>query len=217
MVKDLMIDIVNGPKTILQAPFWRKFALPWQGPKPSLAMRYKFFKDTQLTVSPNSYLKLLNFDSLKYIQKQTSFFSQQVIKENEAFDHDLLKKSWTSLYPHEVTLINITNSQGEVFTSSCHHGGPYRGASLKNLRKEIGTLCFAARKKGLSVEEIQIVHTHPTCEVMIVDREDENKSSFIFNGLSRSDINLAKALAPFVPYPLRIKAITPAANYSMLF
>jgi hypothetical protein len=217
MVKDLMIDIFNSPKTILQAPFWRRFTLPWEGNKPSLAMRYKFFKDTQLQVSRNSYLKLLNFEAIKYIQKQTSFFRGQIVKENESFDEHLLEKSWTNFYPHEVTVINITNSQNEVFTSSYHHGGPYRGASLKSLKKEINSLCFRARKKGLTVEEIQIVHTHPTCEVMIVDKNDDKKSSFIFNGLSRSDIDLAKSLAPFVPYPLRIKAVTPAANYSMLF
>ncbi len=212
-----MIDIFNGPKTLLHAPFWRNFSLPWKGSKPSLALRYKFFKDTQLSISKNSYLKLLSFETIKYIQKRTSFFSGQIIKENKEFDQLLLSKSWTDFYPHEVTVINIRNSQNEVFTSSYHHGGPYKGASLKSLRKEVHSLCFKARKKGLTVEEVQIVHTHPTCEVMIIDRDDESKSSFIFNGLSSSDIELAKSLAPFVPYPLRIKAITPAANYSMLF
>ena len=48
MVKDLMIDILESPKAIFNAPFWQKISLPWKGQKPSLAMRYKFFKDTEL-------------------------------------------------------------------------------------------------------------------------------------------------------------------------
>jgi len=214
MVKDLINDLFYFPIVAFKANIWSKLLLTWVGPKPSLAMRLKFFRDTKLKASPKAKLRLLDFDALKDIQNQTSFFHYQEIKENEDYDQLLLDKSWLNLYPHEVTVIKIENSQGEVFTSHIHHGGPYRGASLKSLRTQITGLCFAARKKGLVVEEVQILHTHPSVEAMV---EDENESSFIFNGLSKSDIDLGETLAPFVPYPLRVKAITPVANYSMVF
>lgn len=214
MVRDLFIDLISLPKLFTNGAFWKKFFLSWRGKTPSLALRLKFLRDTPLNVSPTASLRCLTFEALKYIEKNTHYFARQMIEENGKEERKLLDASWLNLYPHEVTLIKITNSQNEIFESSLHHGGPYRGASLGSLRSQINKMVFQARKKGLSVEEVQVVHTHPCIEAII---EDGNDSSFIFNGLSTSDIELGKTLAPFIPYPLRIKAVTPVANYSMLF
>lgn len=214
MVRDLFYDLFTFPSHLTKAPFWRKLTLKWRGVKPPLALRLKFYRDTPLQFKKGATIKALTYEALKYIQENTNYFNRQIIKENESIDQQLLESSWLGWYPHEVTEIRVLNSQNEKFSSPLHHGGPYRGASLKSLRHQITELTFKARKRGLTVEEIQIVHTHPCVEAVIEDGED---SSFIFNGLSTSDIELGKTLAPFVPYPLRIKAITPVANYSMLF
>ncbi len=204
----LSLDLSN-------ANLWRKLQLKWRGPKPPLALRLKFLKDTKLNLSSKATIRQLTYEALLYIQEQTNYFNRQEINENKKEDRELLKESWLGLYPHEVTLIRIANLQNEDFCSPLHHGGPYRGASLRGIRKQISDLVFAARKKGLSVTEVQIVHTHPSVEAII--EEDNNKSSFIFNGLSAGDQELGRMIAPFVPYPVRIKAVTPVANYSMLF
>lgn len=214
MVWDILSDIFAFPGLIAKGGFWQKLQLTWRGKKPSLALRLKFLRDTKLDISSKATIRSLTYDALLYIQERTNYFNRQVIKENKEEDLALLEKSWLNFYPHEVTLIKIANLQNEDFTSKLHHGGPYRGASLKGIRSQITKLCFEARKKGLSVTEVQIVHTHPSVEAII---EDGQKSSFIFNGLSASDMELGKVIAPFVPYPLRVKAITPVANYSMLF
>jgi hypothetical protein len=214
MVRDFFQDLITFPTLFTKSNFWRKLNLRWQGPRPSLALRLKFLRDTPLDISNEATIRLLTFEAIKYIGEKTNYFNRQVIKENEKEDHNLLEASWLKFYPHEVTVIKIQNIQNENFISKHHHGGPYRGASLKGLRSQITKLCFEARKKGLSVTEVQIIHTHPSVEAII---EDGKESSFIFNGLSTSDIQLGKTLAPFVPYPLRVKAVTPAANYSMLF
>lgn len=214
MVRDLFLDLLTLPKLFTSGGFWKKFFLNWRGKTPSLALRLKFLRDTPLNVSPKATIRCLTFEALKYIERNTHYFARQIIQENHYDEEKLLKASWLNVYPHEVTLIRITNSQREVFESPLHHGGPYRGASLKSLRSQITDLVFKARKKGLVIEEVEIIHTHPCIEAIIEDGKD---SSFIFNGLSTSDIELGKTLAPFIPYPLRVKAVTPVANYSMIF
>lgn len=214
MVWDILSDLFAFPALFTQGNLWQKLRLQWRGKRPSLALRLKFLRDTKLEISSNATIKSLTYETLLYIQEKTNYFNRQEIKENKDEDKVLLEKSWLKFYPHEVTLIKIANLQNEEFTSKLHHGGPYRGASLKGIRSQITSLCFEARKKGLSVTEVQIVHTHPSVEAIIEDGKD---SSFIFNGLSTSDMELGKVIAPFVPYPVRVKAITPVANYSMLF
>lgn len=214
MVKDILSDLLTLPSLFTRGSFWHKLKLTWRGKRPSLALRLKFLRDTDLQISPKATIRSLSYEALLYIQEKTNYFNRQVIKENQKEDLMLLEHSWLNLYPHEVTVIKVANLQNEEFTSKIHHGGPYRGASLKGIRSQITSLCFEARKKGLSVTEVQIIHTHPSVEAII---EDGNQSSFIFNGLSASDMELGKTIAPFVPYPLRVKAITPIANYSMLF
>jgi len=216
MYWNLLTDFFKLPGLFIQTEFWKKLFTKWEGQCPPLALRLKFLRDTEIKLSDHPVFRALDYKTLKYIQQQTSYFGNQMIKENEAYDHFLMQESWIGLYPHEVTQIKILNSQKEEFVSKLHHGGPYQGASLTQLRKEINQLCFKARKRGLIIEEVQIVHTHPSLEVMIYDQYQKD-SSFIFNGLSQSDIKLGETLAPFMHYPLRIKAITTAANYSLIF
>ena len=220
MYWNLLSDFFKLPTLLIQTHFWQKFLVRWEGKRPPLALRFKFLRDTEIKFNKFSTFRMLDFDTLKYIQMRTSYFHHQIIKENKEDDLKLIEQSWINFYPHEVTQIKIKNSQKERMESKLHHGGPYQGASMKELRTEINRLCFSARKKGLIIEEVQIVHTHPSLEVMFCNDQDPSSSdgsSFIFNGLSKSDIKLGETLAPFIPYPLRIKAITTAANYSMLF
>jgi len=216
MYWSLITDFLKLPTLLIQTEFWQRFFLRWEGKRPPLALRLKFLRDTEVKLGTKATFRALDFNTLKYIQQKTSYFHNQIIKENEAYDWSLINESWINLYPHEVTQIRILNSQKENIVSKIHHGGPYQGASLKELRQEISRLCFSARKRGLIIEEVQIVHTHPSLEVMICN-ENEKDSSFIFNGLSQGDIKLGETLAPFISYPLRIKAITTAANYSQVF
>ncbi len=218
MYWNLLTDFLKLPNVLIQTHFWKKFFLKWEGKRPPLALRFKFLRDTEIKFNEGSTFRTLDFDTLKYIQQRTSYFNFQIIKENENEDKYLIEQSWINFYPHEVTQIRILNSQNIDIVSKLHHGGPYQGASMKQLRSEINSLCFNARKRGLVIEEVQIVHTHPSLEVMICNEEDPlQESSFIFNGLSKSDVKLGETLAPFIHYPLRIKAITTAANYSMVF
>lgn len=216
VLSNIFQGLAHIPLSLGSISIWRKLQLKWRGPKPPLALRLKFLRDTKLKLSSKATIRQLTYEALCYIQAQTNYFNRQEIKENEEQDRALLEKSWLNFYPHEVTLIRIENLQNEEFCSTLHHGGPYRGASLKGIRKQISELVFAARKKGLSVTEVQIVHTHPSVEA-IIEEETTKASSFIFNGLSSSDQDLGRMVAPFVPYPVRVKAITPVANYSMLF
>jgi len=152
MYWSLITDFFKLPTLLIQGEFWGKFLLRWQGKRPSLALRLKFLRDTEIKLGQGSSFRALDFKALKYIQQKTSYFHNQIIKENTNYDRSLINKSWINLYPHEVTQIKIQNSQKEIIVSKIHHGGPYQGATLKNLRQEISRLCILARKKGLIIE-----------------------------------------------------------------
>jgi hypothetical protein len=214
MMRSILLDLFNLPVKIFNTDFLQKWTLRWTGKKPTTALLYKFYRDSNLIFQKQSQLTLLNFDALKHIEKQTSYFSKQEIKENSIQDAQLLKSSSLNLYPHEVTQIRIINAQKEELCSKVFHGGPYEGLDAKTIKKEIRQLCYAARKKGLVIEEIEIAHTHPALEVMVTTGKE---SSFFFNGLSQGDRKVAQSISPFLDYPLRIKAISPAANYSYLY
>ena len=213
-MRSILFDLFNLPVKIFNTDFLQKWTLRWTGKKPTAALLYKFYRDSNLIFQKQSQLTLLNFGALKLIEKQTSYFSQQEIKENSDQDEKLLKSSSLNLYPHEVTQIRVINEQKENISSKIYHGGPYEGLDAKTIRKEIRRLCFAARTKGLVIEEVEIAHTHPALEVMVTTGKE---SSFFFNGLSQGDRKIAKDISPFLDFPLRIKAISPAANYSCLY
>lgn len=212
MSSQYLLEFLTYPLQWLRFDYFRIFNTNWRGEKPSIALTAKLLKDVE--IPQGSTLYLLGHDNIKTIQEGTAYFYGQIINENEILENFLLDKSSLDFFPHEVLMINIKNSQGEYFTSKLYHGGQYWCRSWDDIRKEIHTLCFRARKKGLTIEEIEIAHTHPSLEVMIETKYD---SKFIFNGLSNSDKELGHRLAAFLDYPLRIKAVTPAANYSMLF
>lgn len=212
MSPQYLLDFLTYPLQWIRFDFFRIFNINWRGKRPSIALTAKLLKDVDIPSKATLYL--LQHENLKTIQEGTAYFYGQLINENDIWENFLLQKSSLEFFPHEVVMINIKNSQGEFFTSKLYHGGQYWCRSQEEIRKEIHTLCFKARKKGLIIEEIEIAHTHPSLEVMI---ESGTSSKFVFNGLSKSDKELANRLATFLDYPLRIKAITPAANYSMLF
>lgn len=214
MGSEFWLAFLAYPLTFLDKRLLLPLKVSFIGERPSFALMFKFFREVGLQLKKNAELRVLNFDSLHYIQQTTKRYKEQLLLENKEFEQVMLKKSSLSLFPHEVTRIRIVNSQGEDFGSEYLHGSSRRGASHDWLKKEIAKLCFQARKKGLIIEEVEIAHTHPSLEVLIVEN---NQSKFFFNGLSSSDKKLGEMIAQFLPYPLRVKAITPSANYSMIF
>lgn len=214
MMRSMLVDLFNLPLKVFNTDFLKKWTLRWTGKKPTTALLYKFYRDSNLVFKKESKLTLLSYDAIKLIEKQTSYFSKQEVRENTHQDQALLSSSSLNFYPHEVTQIRIINSQKEVLSSKIYHGGPYEGLDTKTIKKEIRRLCFAARTKGLIIEEIEIAHTHPALEVMVTTGKE---SSFFFNGLSQGDRKIAQSISPFLDFPLRIKAISPAANYSCLY
>lgn len=186
----------------------------WIGPRPTFALWIKFLWQTGMRLSHHARLALLDFDSLKTIQENNGHFGDQAIEEHTENDRDLLKNSSLSLRPHEVYQIRIHSEEGEACTGPLRHGGIGHCSTLKDLACLIRQLCLKARKQGLSVTEVEIAHTHPSLEVLVVE---EDRSRFVFNGLSKRDKETGETLAQFLDYPLRIKAITPAVSYSMIF
>lgn len=216
MLRLLFQDFFRLPLHLFSFHFLKKWMTKWEGQKPTLAMLFKFYRDSDFSFQQGQKLVSLNFKSIKKLSRETSFYQGQEIRELNNDDMALLKKSSLSLYPHEVTVIRIVNAQNEKFTSKIYHGGPYMGLDSNTIRKEIRRLSFLARKKGLIIEEVEVAHTHPAVEAMSVN-EKSNESAFFFNGLSFADKQLGQRLAPFIDYPLRLSAISPVAHYSCLY
>ena len=214
MIRTLFYDLLTFPLNLTRPRFLEKWLHTWSGKRPSLALLYKFYRDSNLAYDKDNTLHLLDYPTLKVLGESTPYFRDQIIKENNHQDEVLLSKSSLKLYPHEVTQVRIINAQNEDFSSQVFHGGPYKGLDAITLKKVIRRLCFAARKKGLIIEEVEVAHTHPALEVIV---EKKKESTFFFNGLSTADKNLGRNIAPFVDYPLRIKAVSPIANYSCLY
>ncbi len=207
-----LLDWITTPIHWMTWNLVKAMKLHWTRRSPSLALALKFVQDIDLP--ENCQLSLLNFEALKVIKRRTSYFHDMELNENQNGEKELLRVSSLSWFPHETAQIKIINHQGERFCSRIFHGRKSSLSQFETLRSEVKNLVFRARKRGLLIKEIEIAHTHPSLEVMI---EHRGKSKFIFNGLSETDQRLGKRLAPFLDYPLRIKAITPTANYSKLF
>ena len=213
MNQTFLLEFFQYPFRILPLFFRNLFqGIQWIGKRPSLALSLKLLKEIEL--KPHSKLRLLDFKSLKMIDQKTAYFGRQVLKENKRAEKGLLKSSQLNFFPHEVWQVRIVNSQNIDFNSPVFHSGQKSTHSYEEMREVLAKLIFKARQLGVVIEEIEIAHTHPTLEVMV---ENGNDSHFIFNGLSDTDKKLGERLAPFLDYPLRIKAITPQVNYSMLF
>ena len=186
--------------------------LHWSFKSPPLGMALKLIED--IDIPKNAKLCMLNFSAIMEIKNQTSYFANMEIFKNSKNENRLLKASSLRWFPHEVCQIRIINSRNENICSRIFHGGRKSIGKFNDIKKEVKKLIYNTTKRGLSIQEIEISHTHPSLEVMI---EYRNESKFIFNGLSNSDCKLGLRLAPFIQYPLRIKAITLVVNYSKIF
>ena len=186
--------------------------LRWTHQSPNLALSLKFIQDIQLP--QNCQLSLLNFKALNIIKEQTSYFKDMELRENQQTEKKLLKASSLKWYPHQTIQVKMINRQGEPLCSRIFHGEQFSSQQVHLWKSEIAKLLSKAHKRRLVIEEIEIARSHPGLEVMI---EYGNQSQFIFNGLSQEDQKLGEDLAAFLDVPVRIKAITPSANYSKLF
>lgn len=196
---------------------WEKFLLlfkKWNGVKVSTNIKFKVLKDNHFPYGLKKIIAL-GLNEIKILKNQTQYFKDQEINENNIQDRKLLNIMNSKFSPTEVCQIRIINSQKEIFESKIMLGTAYSVANENKLRTILNQLVFSARQRGLIIEEVEIAHTHPSAEIMGID--NRNKSFFIFNGLSSQDKKIAQRLATFCQYPVRIKAITEAANYSMIF
>ena len=181
---------------------------------PSRAMMLKFLWHSKFYPSLNSLLIPLNYNMLKIVKEQTEYFAQQELSPNGEGEKELLEKSSLHTFPHEVWQIRIKTFQKVIIKGDINHGGLCFAANLKQLKCAVGHLALTVRQKGLSISEIEIVHTHPSLELLIIEPWGQ---AFVFNGLGERDKYCARRLAEFMDYPLRICAVTPAVNYSMVF
>lgn len=186
----------------------------WIGPRPSFWLWIKFLKESKIKFGKEVKVGLLEFEEIKEIQNTTKHFSGQIIRKNNWVEKNLLNRSTLYFFPHEVFQIRVINTQNIDFSTKIYHGKKNKCSTKAELSLIIKEIVLKARKELLQIEEIEIMHTHPSLEVLIAD---ETQSKFVFNGLSETDIKTTQEIAEFVNYPLRIKAVTPSVNYSMLF
>ncbi|MCP4913178.1 MAG: hypothetical protein GY909_08660 [Oligoflexia bacterium] len=177
---------------------------------PSFSLIFKLFKDIRL---PEGVKELYHLDWQEI--KALNGFHHQEVNENKNDEKQLLKASSLSFYPREVCQISITNSQNEEIKSKIFKGKSHGFFPTVSFKQQLSKMILEARKRGIIVEEIVISHTHPSIELLAMKKDGEGV--YIKNGLSEADIKFGQHIAEFCPYPVRIKAITPAANYSMLF
>ncbi|MDC1173961.1 hypothetical protein OAT67_01085 [Bacteriovoracaceae bacterium] len=182
----------------------------FRGPMPALSLIWKLFRDIRLPKGVSEIYHL----TWKEIKALNEYHNQEV-KENEAADKKLLKASTLSYYPKEVCQITLINSQNEIIESKIYRGSMRGYLPTQNFKKAMANLILKARQRGITIEEVVISHTHPSIEVLAM--KDDGEGIYIKNGLSEADIKFGQHIAEFSPYPVRIKAITPAANYSMIF
>lgn len=209
-----LADLFKFPVQVFNWKTWSGLLVPWRNGRPSWGLQIKFLYQNASAISDATHLTRLDFGMLKLIQRETGYFSKQKLQMNMEFEQTLLKHSHYGTFPHEVMQIRVITSEGEEVCSSIFHGGQKQLFSTDHIEKQIVRLCLQARKQGLTIEEVEVAHTHPSLEVMI---ETPQGTKFVFNGLSKADCRAGRILAEFLQYPLRIKAITESANYSQLF
>lgn len=186
----------------------------WIGEKPFLSLWIRFIWRRKFKLTNNTRFVLLKHRQIDLIKKETLLLKSQEIRENSKQEKTLLAKSWLRIFPHEVWQVRIISARGIALTGKIHHGGPYHSGTFEKLKKEIALITRLAIKRGIPIEEVELVHTHPTPEVLLIK---ENKCHAILSCLSPQDLRTAYYISQFLPYPLRVCAITPALNYSTLF
>jgi hypothetical protein len=214
MTYTFLRDMILFPFGLIALKPWKFLNFETRGHWPGLFMVLKFFRDAPQEVNNEGTLCFLEYDQLKIIQKETSYFHGQEIFANEDFEKGLLSLSGLNWFPHEVMQVRIINSEKEMIASKPRHGGQFKAANIDELKHTIRHLVLKARKQGLTIEEIEIAHTHPSLEVMVENGSDAN---FVFNGLSAADRRVGSDVSQHQHFPIRVKAITPAANYSRVF
>jgi hypothetical protein len=188
------------------------FRSEWVGNRPSLSALAIVLKRRKLIVHPGSRLAVLGPEEIQTaMQGQVD---QLEITAPDDHDRELVKSSILGPLSREVARIVVRTEQGEIIRSDLMTGALDRVGDLEAFRRRIRHLVFDARKRGLNVTEIEIVHTHPGFELLIVD---DSGGRLVLSGLSKADRLVGARLAEFLDYPLRIKAITLGASYSALF
>lgn len=195
-------------------PLFKLGALPPGWPSPVLWI--KFFRGIRDKVQLRNIKSIhpLEWIHLKELKKINSRLQSQDISAHRPVDQYLLNTGLSFWSPKEITLVRLHCEQG-ILRGKLYRGNLFKGASLKCLRMEMAKLTFKAKKRGMKILSIEILHTHPSLEVVIAPKVGPWK--FIFNGLSDSDILVGQNLSNFTPRPLTIRAISPLATYSRSF
>jgi hypothetical protein len=192
----------------------------WKGKMPSYLLWKKFWHLGN-RIPDDVFAKILSFKDLKRIAGKNLSLNQgdwilkkirkQQLRANGDYEKFLLAKSAVTIFPHEVFQIRAIGKFGEVFSGRVFHGGIDRIGSKEMLLKEIRKLICIAKKKGASIASIEINHTHPTLEVIY---HNSKKTYATFSCLSERDIQFVEEISPFLDFSLKIRAITPALNYT---
>ncbi len=209
---EFLLDWISTPIYWMTWNLPKAMKLNWTFCRPRLAQALKLVQDINLP--PNCRLSLLNFEALSIIKNQTSYFYDLELRPNHGNEQRLLDFSTLGWFPHEVAQIKVISACGEEICSPIFHGRRSSLGRFEILSTYMKKLILGTRKRGLLISEVEIAHTHPSLEVMI---EHAGEQQFIFNGLSKTDRKLGERLASFCDYPIRVKAITTAANYSKVF
>ncbi len=209
---EFLLDWISTPVYWMTWNLPKAMRLNWTFGRPRLALALKFVQDIKLP--EDCQLCLLNFEALSIIKNRTSYFHDLELRPNGETEQRLLQFSTLGWFPHEVAQIRVIDGHGEEVCSPVFHGRRSSLGRFEILSTQMKRAILQARRRGLIICEVEIAHTHPSIEVMI---EHAGEQQFIFNGLSATDRKLGERLASFCDYPIRIKAITTAANYSKIF
>ncbi len=205
----------------------------WFGPTPEAKLEHKLSAVLPETIDDSAEFIQLNYDLLKklidadavpraYIWQKNFIYKVDSASEQRQLvtpwgerDAELVDLSIKGKRLREVLRMSIVTESGEIYYSDILKGDERLVGAKSLIQEWIDEHTFYLRKLGHSVVSVHIDHVHPSLEVVAMTEE---KFTSITNGLSNSDIQIAKDIAEYIMYPLTIAAIIPSGlKYSMTF
>lgn len=130
----------------------------------------------------------------------------QYISENQRYDNAMITQSTLNSKPHEVAQIKIKARNGRAHVSAVIIGEGYN-VNVGTV-KDYDALIAAAENNRVKPFEIEINHTHPLAQMVMVD--DQGSPTCRLAVLSGADIGIAKRTSlDFLDIYVTIRAITP--------
>ncbi len=129
----------------------------------------------------------------------------QTVRMNGAYENLLLDKSGINSKPREVLNFRLHLSNGKILETPIFVEGNARAV---NFEEGAYHLFNFLRGRVTGIEAVEVVHTHPSMEVRVIDGTVQRVRS---NELSAGDLQTAKAFASRFPAGMRVilRAVTP--------